>query len=266
MDQGHPFPVVGVSACRKIHDVFPGHWAAETYMAALVAAAACATVIIPAMAQRGFPDGAVEGIVARLDGLMLTGSPSNIEPHHYGGMAFDEDLNDPDRDATTLPLVRAAVGCGVPVFAICRGIQELNVAMGGSLYQRVHETPGRRDHRSDKTKPKLERGEYRHKVAIKDEGLLRAILDADTVTVNSLHAQAIRDLAPGARINAVAEDGTIEAVDFPGSPGFVLGVQWHPEVLHEQDFCSQSLFLAFGQAVHAYAGSKIIAPGRLAAE
>jgi len=266
MTEGSPFPIVGVSACRRIYDVFPGHWAAETYMSALVDAADCATVVVPAMAQRGFPDGAVHSIVDRLDGLMLTGSPSNVEPHHYGGTPFDGDLNDPDRDATTLPLIRAAVERGVPVFAICRGVQELNVAMGGSLYQKVHETPGRGDHRSDKTKPKLERGEYRHEVTVTDEGLLRDIVGEDTVTVNSLHAQGVRDLAPGGRINGHADDGTVEAIDFPDSPGFVLGVQWHPEVVYETDLTSQALFRAFGQAVRAYAGLESVTAFRPAAE
>ncbi len=247
-------PVVGVSACRRNLDIFAGHWVMQRNLEAVIETSGCVPLAVPAMA-RHFPAGALESILDRLDGLLLTGSPSNVEPHHYGAEPFEGDFNDPDRDATTLPLIRGAVRRGIPVFAICRGIQELNVAMGGSLHGKLHEAPGHRDHRSDKTRAKGERAKLRHPVAIARPSLLHRILGARTVTVNSLHAQGIREPAPGARINAVAEDGVVEAIDFPDSPGFALGVQWHPEIEHDSDACSRALFEAFGAAARDWAGT-----------
>ncbi|MXY38801.1 MAG: gamma-glutamyl-gamma-aminobutyrate hydrolase family protein [Rhodospirillaceae bacterium] len=250
-----PVPVVGVSACRRTwEDTFVVHWVMQRNLEAILEASGCVPLAVPAMA-RHFPDGAIDSILDRLDGLLLTGSPSNVEPHHYGAEPFEGDLNDPDRDATTLPLIRGAVRRGIPVLAICRGIQELNVAMGGSLYGKLHEAPGHRDHRSDKTRPRGVRSAREHPVAISGQGLLRRIIDADRIVVNTLHAQGIREPAPGARINAVADDGVIEAIEFPESTGFVLGVQWHPEITHDTDENSRALFEAFGAAVRAYAGA-----------
>jgi len=223
-------------------------------------------MIVPAMAQRGFSDATIDSILDRLDGVLLTGSPSNVEPHHYDADPFSGDLNDPDRDATTLPLIRGAVERGVPVLAICRGIQELNVAMGGSLHQKLHETPGSRDHRSDKTRPRIDRTNLRHDVALVGSTLLHTIAGKDSFAVNSLHAQGIREIAPGARVNAMADDGSIEAVDFPDSTGFVLGVQWHPEWSYADDSVSAALFTAFGEAVHRYAGLPDAGAMRAAAE
>ena len=250
-----PVPIVGVSACRRTYeDVFVVHWVMQRNLEAVLEASGCVPLAVPAMA-RHFPDGAIDSILDRLDGLLLTGSPSNVEPHHYGAEPFEGDLNDPDRDATTLPLIRGAVRRGIPVLAICRGIQELNVAMGGSLHGKLHEVPGHRDHRSDKTRPKGVRSAREHPISIAGQGSLRRILDADRIVVNTLHAQGIREPAPGARINAVTDDGVVEAIDFPESPGFVLGVQWHPEITHDSDENSRALFEAFGAAVRAYAGT-----------
>lgn len=235
-------------------------------MEAVVRTAGCAMMIVPAMASRGFPDHAIGSILDRLDGIVLTGSPSNVEPAYYGADPFDGDQNDPDRDATTLPLIRGAVERGIPVLAICRGIQELNVAMGGSLYQKLHETPGHRDHRSDKTRPKDKRVNLRHTISVQNNSLLRKIVGAAEIVTNSLHAQGIRDLAPGARINAISSDGSIEAIDFPDAPGFALGVQWHPEWSYADDQNSEALFRAFGGAVHAYAGTEPVTTLQTAAE
>ena len=254
MTVSHPVPVVGISACRRTFDIFHGHWVMERNLEALLETAGCVPLAVPAMA-RLFPPGATDSILDRLDGLLLTGSPSNVEPHHYNAEPIEGDFNDPDRDATTLPLIRGAVRRGIPVFAICRGIQELNVAMGGSLYGKLHEAPGHRDHRSDKTKPSGKRGQRRHSIAIAENTLLRRLLGADSVIVNTLHAQGIREPAPGARVNAVTEDGVVEAIDFPDSPGYVLGVQWHPEIEHDTDPNSRALFEGFGAAVRAYSGA-----------
>jgi putative glutamine amidotransferase len=148
-------PIVGIPACvKRINDFFDFHAVGESFVAAVAEGANALPLIIPALGDWHNP----QALVKRIDGLLLTGSPSNIEPHHYQGEASAPDtIHDPKRDATTLPLIRAAVAAGVPVLAICRGLQELNVALGGTLYQNVHEVPGRFDHRSDKSKPIAER-------------------------------------------------------------------------------------------------------------
>ena len=250
-------PLVAVPACRKI-DVFPGHWVTEKYLTAVADGAHAMPVVVPAMA--GLSDNAarLDELMDRVDGLLLTGSPSNVEPHHYEGTPSREGTShDPDRDATTLPMIRAALKAGLPVFAICRGIQELNVAMGGSLHQLVHELPGRRDHRSDKTVPHENRYDLRHMIRLVEGGKLAAVYGGPLdVKVNSLHAQAIDRVAPGLTVEAHAEDGTIEAVSVDGAPTFQFGVQWHPEWRFWEDPMSRALFDAFGAAVQARAAAR----------
>jgi putative glutamine amidotransferase len=162
------------------------------------------------------------------------------------------------RDATTLPLIRRAVEIGVPLFAICRGIQELNVALGGSLHQHVHELPGRRDHRSDKTRPWYERYGPAHTIRLVPGGRLQAILGgAATLEVNSLHGQGIDRPAERLVVEAWAEDGTIEAVTVRDAPGFVIGVQWHPEWRVAENPWSLRLFAAFADAARTRAAARL---------
>jgi putative glutamine amidotransferase len=251
-----PCPVlVGVTACLKeqasgacAHVVMP------KYVDAVVAAVEAVPVILPAIGRRQD----VAALLGRLDGVLVTGSPSNVDPACYGGApAREGNICDPERDATTLPLIRSAIASGVPLLAICRGIQELNVALGGTLHQHVHEVPGRHDHRSDKTVPPAERYAPRHPVAVTPGGLLARILGgAPSIPVNSLHGQGIDRLAPGLAVEAAAEDGTIEAVTLPGAAGFVLGVQWHPEYSPLDDPWSRRLFQAFAAAVRASAAAR----------
>ncbi|MCW5773006.1 MAG: gamma-glutamyl-gamma-aminobutyrate hydrolase family protein [Rhodospirillaceae bacterium] len=245
-----PLAVVGVSACRKLLDThFPGHWTAERYMSAIADASRCVPIQIPALGGTSLTDQQLHGLLQRLDGLMLTGSPSNVEPHHYDGPASVEGTaHDPHRDATTLPLIRMAVRDGVPILAICRGIQELNVALGGTLHQRLWEVPGRFDHRSDKSKPPIERYEPAHAVSLRKGGPLAKLAGADEIRVNSLHAQAIDRLAPALQAEAQAEDGTIEAVSVRSARTFAIGVQWHAEWRSTEDPLSRALFTAFGDA------------------
>jgi putative glutamine amidotransferase len=200
-------------------------------------------------------------MIARL----LPGSPSNVHPSHYdGGDSRTPELHDRERDATTLPLIRAAIARGLPVLAICRGIQELNVALGGTLHQQVHELDGRLDHRGG---PGTLEQRYGPKHPITLSGELARIVGADTIMVNSLHSQAIERPAPGLVVEALAEDGTIEAVRvvttglIPGSGpgtaasrarGFALGVQWHPEWGFRDNPASLAIFRAFGAACRAY--------------
>ena len=193
-------------------------------------------------------------VLDRLDGLLLTGSPSNVEPYHYGGPPSREGtLHDPDRDATTLPLIREAVRRNMPVLAICRGIQELNVALGGTLHQRIFEMPERFNHKRRQrpmTIPDNERYGPAHSVALTPEGLLARLAGTNEIMVNSLHGQGIDRPAPDLVVEAVAPDGQIEAVSLP-TARFVVGVQWHPEYKPLENPFSRALFVAFAQACHA---------------
>jgi putative glutamine amidotransferase len=240
-------PLVGIPTCvRKIHER-NFHGVAERYSNAMVDAAGCLPLLIPALGARLDLD----ALFDRLDGLLLTGSPSNVEPHHYGGEpSQDGTLHDPDRDATTLPMIREAVRRDLPVLAICRGIQELNVALGGTLHQRVHEVPGRLNHRAPQ--PDGPDGRYgpAHGVRLTQGGLLATLAGTAEIMVNSLHSQGIDRPAPGLAVEAVAPDGQIEAVSLPGSR-FVVGVQWHPEHKALDNALSRVLFAAFARACGA---------------
>ena len=257
-----PTPLVGVTSCFKTRDDFHFHSVGSKYVDAVVAGAAAVPVLIPALGPRLDPD----NLLARLDGLMVTGSPSNVDPTHYGGPpAREGNEADPARDATTLPLIRQALARGVPLLCICRGLQELNVALGGSLHQHVQEVPGRFDHRSDKTKPLRERYGLAHPVRLTSGGTLQRLFDgAERIEVNSLHGQGIDRLADRLTVEAVAEDGTIEAVSVQGAKGFTLAVQWHPEWQVLDNPWSRRLFAAFGAAARSRAAART-APVRAAA-
>jgi putative glutamine amidotransferase len=202
-------------------------------------------VILPSLADLLAPSDILDG----LDGILFTGSPSNIEPFHYSGPASAPGTaHDSARDATTLPLIRAAVEAGVPVLGICRGFQEMNVAFGGTLHQKVHEAGPFMDHREDDSLP-LE-GQYApsHPVHIQPGGVLAGLGLASEIQVNSIHGQGVERLAPGLCIEAMAPDGLIEAVSVPQGKSFALGVQWHPEwqVSSNPDYLA--IFQAFGDA------------------
>ncbi len=239
-------PLIGVSACLRRTDDARLHGVVAKYVDAIVDGADAVPVIIPALGSRL----EIDALLDRLDGVFLTGSPSNVGPDHYGGPTPREgNLDDPVRDATVLPLIRRAVARGVPLLAVCRGIQELNVAFGGTLHQHLWEVPGRDDHRSDKTKPHEERYALRHELEVTQGGLLRQILKGrDRVQVNSLHGQGVDRVAPGLRIEAVAADGTIEGLSVEGATTFALGLQWHPEWRVREDPISLAIFDAFGVA------------------
>src|SRR5207237_86289 len=243
-------PLIGIPSCvRSIHErAF--HTVNERYTSAVIDAVGGLPVLIPAIG----PMADCGAILDRLDGILLTGSPSNVEPHHYGGPPSREGtLHDPDRDATTLPLIREAVRRNMPVLAICRGIQELNVALGGTLHQRIFEMPDRFNHRRRGRPmmiPDSERYGPAHSVALTPDGLLARLAGATEIMVNSLHGQGIDRPAPDLLIEAVAPDGQIEAVSLPGAR-FVVGVQWHPEYKPLANPFSRALFAAFSQACHA---------------
>ncbi|WP_158047418.1 gamma-glutamyl-gamma-aminobutyrate hydrolase family protein [Skermanella pratensis] len=244
-----PVPLVGIPACVRPLGHHPFHIAGDKYIRAVSDGAGALPMVIPALG--GSLD--LEDLLARLDGLLVTGSPSNVEPARYGGPAsVAGTLHDPARDATTLPLIRAAIAAAVPVLAICRGIQELNVALGGTLHQRVQELPGRLDHRADDTRPVEEQYAKVHPVRLTPGGVLAGILGdragTGEIRVNSIHAQAIDRLAEGLRVEAEAPDGIIEAVSVTGAAAFALAVQWHPEWRFRECPDSTALFRAFGAA------------------
>jgi putative glutamine amidotransferase len=252
-------PLIGVPACRVLADHgLPIHKVSESYVKSVIDGAGGLPVLLPAIGGDLVTD-AIDQWLDILDGLLVTGSPSNVDPSHYDGHEARRDSQrDPARDATTLPLLRRAVERAVPVLAICRGIQELNVALGGTLHQHVHEVPGRMDHRSDKSMPLTERfDDLAHGVKLTEGGLLQEILGGVTeIQVNTLHGQAIDRPGGQVMVEALAPDGTIEAISVRDAPGFAVGIQWHPEWLIKTDRYSKLLFDAFGDACRAHAGTK----------
>lgn len=223
----HPFHVLGKKYCDAVHDV-----------------AQCLPLLLP---TSGIAD--YEIYLGLADGVLLPGSPSNVHPSHFGREVHDPSLPlDPDRDNVTLPLIRRCVEQGIPLLAICRGLQEINVALGGSLHQAVQEVPGKRDHRPpDEDDVEVQYGPV-HDVEAVAGGLLERVVGARRFRVNSLHGQGIERLAAGLVVEAVAPDGIVEAVSIVGHPGFALGTQWHPEWQAASNPVSIRLFQAFGEA------------------
>ncbi|MBR8032849.1 gamma-glutamyl-gamma-aminobutyrate hydrolase family protein [Burkholderia vietnamiensis] len=252
-------PIVAVSADHVLHGAHQNHTAGEKYLVAVVDGAGALAFVLPALGARQ----PVDAIVASLDGLLLTGSHSNVEPHHYGGPASAADtLHDAARDATVLPLVRAAIDAGVPVLAICRGMQELNVAYGGTLHQRLHASVGFHDHRERDGDPLERQYGPAHRVRFAPGGLLQRIArGAHDAMVNSLHDQGIARLGAGLAVEASAPDGLIEAVSVRGARAFALGVQWHPEWRFAEQPLSRDIFAAFGAACRARMTHRLHAAG-----
>lgn len=223
----------------------PVHQANDEYIIAIRDGAGALPLLIPSTSAP--LDAAC--VLNVVDGLLFTGSPSNVAPSHYGAAARPGTQLDEMRDATTLPLLRAAITHGKPLLAICRGFQELNVALGGSLHQHVHEIPGRLDHREPRDVPLDIEYDPSHAIAITPDSLLARLSGLTQAMVNSLHHQGIDRLAPGLAIEASAPDGQIEAVSMPGAKGFLLGVQWHPEWQFARDPLSRAIFAGFGASL-----------------
>jgi putative glutamine amidotransferase len=246
-------PLIGIPADRRMVGKHPFHMVGEKYARALLEAAGAAPLLIPSLAEElGFDE-----LLERLDGLLFTGSPSNVEPHRYAGApSAPGTLHDPARDATTLPLIRKAVHAGVPVFGICRGFQEMNVAFGGTLHQRLHEVPGHLDHRDDDSQPLEVQYGPAHDVTLEPGGVLRGLAHSESVRVNSLHSQGIERLGPELAVEARAPDGVIEAFRVRAARRFALAVQWHPEWQVMSNPFSRALFAAFGEASRERAADK----------
>jgi putative glutamine amidotransferase len=242
-----PRPLVVVPACNRMLGWHPFHIVGKKYVDA-VQLAGCLPWVVPRAAPAE-----IDEILDRADGVMLTGSPSNVHPSHFGEAVYDASLPlDPDRDDWTLPMIPRALARGMPLLAICRGTQEVNVALGGSLYQAVQDTPPFADHRARDADPVERQYGPCHAVAVEPGGCLQAIVGLDRFEVNSLHGQAVNRLADGLRVEARAPDGVIEAFSMPSAAGFNLCLQWHPEWQAAGNPVSVKIFEAFGKACQNY--------------
>jgi len=249
-------PLIGISCCTKQFGIFgmPNHAASDTYVRATDEVIGAVAVLLPANG----PAADIETLLDRLDGIILTGSRSNVQPTLYDGPPHAEGTpEDHNRDGITLPLIRAAIARGVPLLAICRGFQELNVALGGSLHQRLQNLPDRLDHSTPMQASSRVRQAKAHAIRVTPGGWLHRLAGRTEIAVNSLHNQGINQLAPGLIAEGTAPDGLIEAVRVAASQagpavGYAVGVQWHPEYDWRIDALSRAIFEQFGTAVRSY--------------
>lgn len=243
-------PIIGVPMCVKFIDGQNYHTVGEKYLRALVEGAGAYPLSFPALGE------ALEAnaLLAHVDGLLFTGSPSNVAVHHYGGQPDRPDSpQDPGRDAITLPLIRAAIAAGVPILCICRGFQELNVALGGTLNTQIHNAPGKQDHRGPQNASYDEIYRPAHSVSFTPASSFARILGKTETMVNTVHWQGIDRVADRLAVEGQAPDGVIEAVRVKDAAGFALGAQWHPEYRCTENPDSMKLFQAFGQAARDFA-------------
>ena len=246
-------PVIGIPADRRMHAGHPFHQVGEKYVRAVTDCVDGIPLQIPVLADHL----EIDELLGIVDGVLFSGSPSDIEPRHYDGEPSHPDtLHDPHRDALTLPLAQQALETGVPVFAICRGFQELNVALGGTLHQKVAEVPGFHSHKENPDDPIPVQYGPSLEIRLADGGLLQELAGSGTVTVNSLHGQGVAELADGLLIEATADDGLIEAFRVDSTPAFNLAVQWHPEWRATEDEFSRAMFGAFGDACRQRAAQR----------
>jgi len=246
-------PIVGVISDRRTlgHHAFQVQ--GEKYLTAIVAGAGGYPVGLPVLGP-SLDDGFdVLEVLESLDGVLLTGSPSNVEPHRYQGSGSRAGtMHDPERDHSAFALIPAVVRKGIPLLAVCRGFQELNVAYGGTLHQEVHNVPGYLTHRENKGAPIEAQYAPAHEVHFTPGGMLARITGRKAALVNSVHSQGIDRLGDGLIVEGRAPDGLIEAVTVAGATGFVLGVQWHPEWRVRENEVSMAIFRAFGDACRSY--------------
>lgn len=250
------YPQVGIAVDVKHFEDNPFHVVGEKYINAIAHGSRSYPVLLPAMGRgsqlkemTSLFD--IDKIVADLDGLFFPGSVSNVNPLLYGKSQETPDLPvDHQRDTTTLRMIKSAVRQGVPILAVCRGFQELNVAFGGTIHQKVQDIDGYMDHREDTSLPKTQQYEHAHTVKIMENGLLHRLWGSSQARVNSLHGQGIDKLGDGLIVEALAQDSLIEAISVSTAKTFALGVQWHPEWRFWDDELSKLLFDGFASAVH----------------
>jgi putative glutamine amidotransferase len=248
-------PLVLLPCDNRVIGGHPMHVLGQKYADAVRDQAGCLPVLFPAVATSD-----IETYLELADGVLLTGSPSNVHPSHFGQAVHDESLPlDVARDDVTLPLIRRVIALGMPMLAICRGLQEINVALGGTLHQAVQEVAGRNDHRGAKGKPDATKDEAyapAHSISIVEDTTLARVVGQREIVVNSVHGQGIDRLASGLRAEAHAPDGQIEAVTIDAHRGFNLAVQWHPEWHAWENEDSIKIFAAFGEASRTWQKQK----------
>lgn len=237
-------PLVGLICDKEVIGPHPFHVAGDKYLQAIISGG-CLPVLIPALANPQY----IEQLLNTLDGVLLTGGYSMINPLHYQNEEADAETKlDNDRDGTSLPLAKAAIECGIPLLGVCRGFQEINVALGGSLHQSLHQLDTFIEHRENKNITLEQQYSESHSIKLSANGKLEEILDQSNIMVNSLHTQGINQLANGLIIEAIAEDGLIEAFSVKDASTFAMAVQWHPEWQVQKNNNSLKLFQAFGKA------------------
>ncbi len=258
-----PLPLVGIPADVREVGIHPMHAVGEKYINAVAHGSRVLPVLIPALGPGRDLDSLLEtvdleALVARLDGLFLPGSPSNVEPWRYSGEnSRPGTLHDAQRDATTLPLIRVALDAGLPLLGICRGLQEVNVALGGTLHQNIQEVPGKLDHREDPSHDRSQQYAPAHRVRFVEGGELARLTGVTEAQVNSIHAQGVDRLASGLVAEAIAPDGVIEAFRVAEARAFALAVQWHAEWRYAENPVSRAVFAAFGEAARKRAEGRI---------
>ena len=245
-------PLVGLPSDTYESHGFINHSLGDKYVRAVVDVSRCTPVMIPSMIDVAHLD----PLLDHFDGILMTGAVSNVHPPHYGEEpSADHEPYDHARDAITLKLIRRVIERGIPLFCICRGFQELNVVMGGTLEPELQRGQGRLDHRAPKSEDTDVRYGLSHAIAIAPGGQLERMLGKRETMINSVHRQGIKKLAPGLAAEAAAPDGIIEAVSVKEAKSFAFGAQWHPEYKALNNPDSVKLFTAFGDAIRSYAAA-----------
>jgi len=255
-------PVIGIIGNKSIlGDQYPVHAVGTMCSTAVAQVSGCMPLLVPSDPSLV----SVAELMDCCDGFLLTGGRPNVHPEEYGEEetaahgAFDRA-----RDGLALELTRACVAAGQPVFGICRGFQEVNVAMGGTLYPEIRDLPGRMNHRMPPEGTMEEKFELRHDVTFTKGGVFHHVMGSDVVRTNTLHGQGIKQAGPRIVVDGYAEDGTPEAIYVEGAAGFTLAVQWHPEYEAANDPVSRPLFEAFGDAARDWqSGARPVAVARV---
>jgi putative glutamine amidotransferase len=247
-------PLVGIIAnSYLINDEYPTHAGGTMNSDAIANVSKCLPMLIPSDPSYV----SVADLMAQCDGFLFTGGRPNVHPEEYGEQETEAHGDfDRARDAISLPLIRECVRVGLPIFGICRGFQEVNVAMGGSLYPEIRDLSGRDNHRMPPDGTLEEKCALRHTVSLTAQGPFSKVFGGNEVLTNTLHGQGIKQ--PGQRIviDGYAPDGTPEAIYVKDAPGFTMSVQWHPEYNADKDPASRPLFQAFGDAVRDFAATR----------